>query len=76
MAWLIVEVRYLRYHLALLGAADRHCGTLAFSTDLLSEDETSVLTTVTPPHIPEDGILHTHRHDNLKGYVALTGWDL
>jgi hypothetical protein len=25
-------------------------------------------------HIPEDGILHSHRRENLKSYVALTGW--
>jgi hypothetical protein len=24
-------------------------------------------------NIPEDDILHSHRHDNLKSYIALTG---
>jgi hypothetical protein len=24
-------------------------------------------------HIPEDGILHSHRRENFKSYVALTG---
>jgi hypothetical protein len=24
-------------------------------------------------YIPEDGILHIHRHENLKSYTALTG---
>jgi hypothetical protein len=24
----------------------------------------------------EDGILHSHRSENLEFYVALTGWDL
>jgi hypothetical protein len=24
-------------------------------------------------HIPEDGILHSHRRENLKSYIALTG---
>jgi hypothetical protein len=24
-------------------------------------------------HIPEDGILHSHRSENLKSYIALTG---
>jgi hypothetical protein len=23
---------------------------------------------------PEDGILHSHRRENLKSYIALTGW--
>jgi hypothetical protein len=27
-------------------------------------------------NIPEDGILHTHRRENLKPYIALTGWAL
>jgi hypothetical protein len=27
-------------------------------------------------HISEDGILHSHRRDNLKSYIALTGWSL
>jgi hypothetical protein len=38
--------------------------------------ETSVLTTTTRRHIPEEDILHSHRHENLKYYVALTGWVL
>jgi hypothetical protein len=27
-------------------------------------------------YIPEDPILHSHRRENLKSYVALTGWAL
>jgi hypothetical protein len=27
-------------------------------------------------NIPEDGILDSHLHENLKSYIALTGWDL
>jgi hypothetical protein len=27
-------------------------------------------------NIPEDGILHSHRRENLKYYIALTGWAL
>jgi hypothetical protein len=27
-------------------------------------------------YIQEDGILHSHRHENLKSYKALTGWSL
>jgi hypothetical protein len=26
-------------------------------------------------YIPEDGILPSHRRENLKPYIALTGWD-
>jgi hypothetical protein len=31
---------------------------------------------VTPRNIPEDGILHSHRRESLKSYIALTGWAL
>jgi hypothetical protein len=27
-------------------------------------------------YIAEDGILHSHRRENLKSYIALTGWTL
>jgi hypothetical protein len=27
-------------------------------------------------YIPEDDILHSHRRENLKSYIALTGWDV
>jgi hypothetical protein len=35
--------------------------------------ETSVLTRATLCYIPEDGILNSHRLENLKPYIALTG---
>jgi hypothetical protein len=27
-------------------------------------------------YIPEDGILHSDRRENLKSYIVLTGWTL
>jgi hypothetical protein len=27
-------------------------------------------------YIPEEDILHSHRRENLKSYIALTGWTL
>jgi hypothetical protein len=27
-------------------------------------------------YFPEDDILHSHCHENLKSYIALTGWTL
>jgi hypothetical protein len=44
--------------------------------EALSSSETSGLTTTTRRHIPEDGTLHSHRRENLKSYIALTGWTL
>jgi hypothetical protein len=38
--------------------------------------ETSGLTRATRRNIPEDGILHSHRRENLKSYLALTSWTL
>jgi hypothetical protein len=41
----------------------------------IRSSETSVLKRATGHKIPEDGILHSHRRDNLKSYIALTNWD-
>jgi hypothetical protein len=49
-------------------------------SDLITEEkrssETSVLTGTTRRHIPEDASLHNHSRENLKFYIALTGWTL
>jgi hypothetical protein len=44
--------------------------------EALSSFGTSVLTGATRRNIPEDGILHSYRRENLKSYIALTGWTL
>jgi hypothetical protein len=44
--------------------------------EVLNSSETSVLTTATLRNIPEDTILHSHRRENPKSYIALTGWTL
>jgi hypothetical protein len=38
--------------------------------------ETPFLTRATRRNIPEDGILYSHRSENLKPYKALTDWAL
>jgi hypothetical protein len=49
---------------------------LTLMKEALSLPEMSVLTKATRRNIPEDAILHSHRRENLKSYIALTGWTL
>jgi hypothetical protein len=42
----------------------------------ISSSEALVLTRATLRNIVEDGIPHSHDHENLKSYIALTGWAL
>jgi hypothetical protein len=44
--------------------------------EALSSSDTSVLRRATRRNIPEDAILHSHRREYLKSYIALTGWTL
>jgi hypothetical protein len=44
--------------------------------EALSSSERSVLTRATWRNIPEDAIFHSYRRENLKSYIALTGWTL
>jgi hypothetical protein len=44
--------------------------------EALRSSEALVLTRATRQNIPEDAILHSHRRENLKSYIALTGWTL
>jgi hypothetical protein len=44
--------------------------------EAIRSSETSVLTKATRSYISEDDILHSHRRENLKSYIALTVWTL
>jgi hypothetical protein len=43
---------------------------------VLCSFEMSVLTNATRNNIREEGTLRSHRRENLKYYIALTGWAL
>jgi hypothetical protein len=58
---------------------DKFPSALIFVTlmmEAVRSSETPFLTRATQHNIPEDGILHSPRRDNLKSYIALTGWAL
>jgi hypothetical protein len=44
--------------------------------EVIHLSETLVLARATRRNILEDGILHSQNHENLKSYIALTGWAL
>jgi hypothetical protein len=44
--------------------------------EAIYSSETSVHTRSTKPHIPEYGILHSHRRENLKSYTELFNYGL
>jgi hypothetical protein len=70
---------FLRRVLHLLVIANVVPSSLVLSTlmtDAIRSSETSVLTRATLRHIPEDGILHSHRRENFKSHIALIVWTL
>jgi hypothetical protein len=65
--------------LRLLITADVIPSSVILSTltmEAIRSSETFSLIIVTRCDIPEDGILHSHHRENLKSYMALTGWAL
>jgi hypothetical protein len=53
-----------------------HQGDKNRRSEVIYSSETSVLTIAKLHNIPEDDILHSQRLENLKSYIALTGWAL
>jgi hypothetical protein len=50
--------------------------TVILMIEAIRSPQTSILTTATRRNIPKDDILHSHCRENLKSYIALTGWSL
>jgi hypothetical protein len=44
--------------------------------EAISSSETLDPKRATRRHISEDDTYHSHRREDLKSYMALTGWDL
>jgi hypothetical protein len=44
--------------------------------EAICSSETSALTRAARYYIPKEDILHSHRRENLKSYIALTGRNL
>jgi hypothetical protein len=50
-------------------AGSSHSDFSTLKMQAIRSSETSVHTRSTGRHIPEDGILHSHRRENLESYV-------
>jgi hypothetical protein len=49
---------------------------IPFTLEAILSCGISVLIVATWHHITEDGILHSHRRENFKYYISITGWAL
>jgi hypothetical protein len=64
-----VSVRSLRRLLVTPNVVPSSPSFITLMMEVLSSSKTSVLTRAKRRHIPEDGILDSHRRENLKSYA-------
>jgi hypothetical protein len=68
--------RRLRETYILHHQGENWCSRITVMMGAIRSSETSVLTRVTRCNIPVDDVRHSHCCENLKSYIALTGWTL
>jgi hypothetical protein len=54
----------------------RSLNLFSLKMEVKRSSETSVFTKATKRHVSKDCILHCHRRESLRCYIALTGWAL
>jgi hypothetical protein len=64
--WLLVIVNFVHSSPILV----------TLTMEAICSSDTSVLIRATWRNFPQDGIVHSHCLENLKSYIALTGWVL
>jgi hypothetical protein len=72
----LIDLRSVRRLLVIANVVPSSPILMTLMMEALRSSETSVLTRTTRHNIPENGILHSHRRENLKPYIALTSWAL
>jgi hypothetical protein len=72
----IIFLRSMRRLLVTANVVSSTSILVTLMKELIRSSETSVLSRATRRHIKENSILHSHCRENIKSYIALSGWTL